>query len=189
MEFNMNDLWGYFLIGLIIIGAITILYLPIFFILKKRVSAIRQLCFLLFAGCAFIVLFATILLGLYDCITFRPAQQTMNIIPFDWVREPWDMGISKMITQLISNIIMFVPIGFFIPIVFAKARSFLKTALWVFVFTFIIEAFQYFTGRSSDIDDIILNLLGGILGYAIFAVLSHCFQRKNWWLRALGSGK
>ncbi len=189
MEVNMNDLFGYFLIGFIIIGAIAILYLPIFFILKKRVPAIRQLCFLLFAGCAFIVLFATILLGVYDGITFRPAQQTINVIPFDWVREPWEMGTSKMITQLISNIIMFVPIGFFIPIVFAKARSFLKTALWIFVFTFFIEAFQYFTGRSADIDDIILNLSGGMLGHALFTLLSRCFQRKRWWLKALGSIK
>lgn len=185
----MEDLIGYFLIGFIIIAVIAILYLPIFFILKKRVTAIRQLCVLLLAGCTCIILFATILSGLYYGITFHPVQHFVNLIPFHWVRETWVMGTSKMNTQLISNTIMFVPIGFLIPIVFVKSRSFSKTVLRVFVFTFFIETFQYFTGRSADIDDVILNLLGGMIGYAIFTFLSRCLQRKSWWLKALGSIK
>jgi len=186
---NMGKLFEYFLIGFIIIAITFALYLPIFFILKKRITAIRQFCVLLLIGCTCIILFATVLWGLPYGISFYPAQHYVNIIPFQWARETWAMGKSKMTIQLISNILMFVPVGLFVPIVFAKARSFWKTMCMAFVFTFSIETFQYLTGRSADIDDLILNLLGAMIGYGVFALFSRCFQHKSWWLKALGSIK
>lgn len=56
-----------------------------------------------------------------------------------------------------------------------------------FFWSFCIEFSQYFIGASADIDDIILNLLGGILGYAVFAFLSLCFQRTSGWEKLLGN--
>lgn len=56
----MADLIGYFIIGGILIAAVAVLYLPVFFLLKERVSVVRQLSILLFAGACLIVLYATI---------------------------------------------------------------------------------------------------------------------------------
>lgn len=56
----MADLMGYFIIGGILIVAVMVLYLPVFFLLKGRVSSVRQLCILFFAGSCLVVLYATI---------------------------------------------------------------------------------------------------------------------------------
>ncbi|WP_438495319.1 VanZ family protein [Paenibacillus sp. IHBB 3054] len=182
----MNDLLGYFIIGGIIIGALAILYLPVFFLLRRRVNVIRQLCFLLFAACGFIVLYATII-SAWGEEAFHPAQHHLNLIPLRWLNESGGMSPDKAIVQVYANIIMFIPCGFFVPSVFSWARAFGRTALVIFCWSFFIEFSQYFIGASADIDDIILNLLGGILGYAVFAFLSLCFQRTSGWEKLLGS--
>ncbi len=182
----MDTIIGYIFLGLIILAALIILYLPIFFVFKNRIFFIRQLSFLLLAGSVFIILFATILVGLHNGIIFNSPQHLLNLIPFNWVNNSWRMGANNMIIQLISNILMFIPVGFSIPVVFVKIRSFWKTTFCIFVFTFFIETFQYFIGRSADIDDIILNLSGGVAGYMIFCIFSHLFRNKNWWLKTLG---
>ena len=87
---------------------------------------------------------------------------------------------------MIPNIIIFIPLGIFIPIVFIKLRKVYKTALILFLVTFSIEFFQYFIGRLSDIDDIITNLLGGIIGYGIFKVFNYLFKDKEMWNKFIG---
>jgi glycopeptide antibiotics resistance protein len=166
--------------------ALIILYLPIFFVFKNRIFFIRQLSFLLLAGSVFIILFATILVVFRNGIIFNSPQHLLNLVPFNWVNNSWKMSTNNIIIQLVSNVLMFIPVGFLIPVVFVKIRSFWKTIFCVFVFTFFIETFQYFIGRSADIDDIILNLSGGIAGYMIFYLFSYLFRNKNWWLKTLG---
>ena len=47
--------------------------------------------------------------------------------------------------------------------------------------TFSVEFFQFFIGRSADIDDVITNLLGAVIGYAIFKVFNGLLKQKKWW--------
>ncbi|MCI9079450.1 MAG: VanZ family protein [Lachnospiraceae bacterium] len=49
-----------------------------------------------------------------------------------------------------------------------------------------IEFVQYFTGRSSDIDDIMLNTLGGVSGYLVFALFFKLFGNKEFFKNKLG---
>ena len=74
---------------------------------------------------------------------------------------------------------MFVPLGVMMPVAFRRMRSFGKTALSLALFSFAIEFTQYFTGRSADIDDLMLNTLGGMFGYLIFLVVSKLFWKKR----------
>ncbi|WP_428829607.1 VanZ family protein [Paenibacillus riograndensis] len=55
-----------------------------------------------------------------------------------------------------------------------------------FFASFSIEFVQYFLGAAADIDDVILNLLGGILGYVLFAGGSRYLQRKQARLKLSG---
>ena len=71
----------------------------------------------------------------------------------------------KKIAQTVANIVMFIPLGFMLPTAFRGMRYFWKTALSLTLFSLAIETAQYFTGRSADIDDLMLNASGGILGY------------------------
>ena len=183
----MSDLLGYFVLGGALIAAVVVLYLPIFFLLRRRVSAVRQFCVLLLAGCDLVVLFATILSRMGGD-AFHPIQHFINVIPFHWLLVPWAMGVRKMITQMVANVLLFVPIGFFLPVVFAGVRKLGRTILAVLLFSVAIEIFQYFIGASSDIDDVILNLLGGVLGYGVFRLFARRFRWDNWWRKALGAG-
>lgn len=171
--------------GLLLIG-ISALYLPIFFIVRKEVAILRQLSVLLLAGCTFILLFATILMGLRPGMLIS-SERFLNLIPLYWLFHSWEMGNTRMYSQIISNILIFVPIGFLYPVVFKRLRRFWRTLAFVFLFSFAIEFLQYFIGRSADIDDLLQNTTGGIAGYAVYTSFSHVFGKKQWWDTALGN--
>ena len=75
-----------------------------------------------------------------------------------------------MISQVIGNVLMFVPFGFLLSVVFKTCQSPIKTLITVASFSFSIEFVQYFIGRSADIDDLILNTLGGMLGFGMYLI-------------------
>jgi len=60
-------------------------------------------------------------------------------------------------------------------------------ALAAFVVTFSVEFFQYFIGRFSDIEDLIANLSGAIIGYGIFKIFSYIFKNGTWWNKFVGA--
>lgn len=97
------------------------------------------------------------------------------------------MGPRKTAEQLLMNVVMFVPYSLLLPLVFPGLRHFPKTALAVLATTVSIETFQFFIGRSADIDDVIMNLAGGLLGYAIFALLNRYLAPRPWWRRMMGN--
>lgn len=71
--------------------------------------------------------------------------------------------------NILGNIIAFMPMGFFIPIIFNKKRSLLKLVLFSAGISLFIELLQFrFSVGSFDIDDIILNTFGGALGFYLF---------------------
>lgn len=73
--------------------------------------------------------------------------------------------------NLFGNVLLFVPLGFLLPILFSKARRFPMTVLWSLLASLAIELTQYATHLGSfDVDDLILNALGGAIGYAAWAV-------------------
>lgn len=73
--------------------------------------------------------------------------------------------------NLTGNVFLFSPIGFFLPLIWRRWQSFHKI-LWIgFWTTCFIEFVQYFIGRSSDIDDILLNTIGVLVGYGAFVLL------------------
>lgn len=183
----MYFILDYIKLGLILVGIIAILYVPVFCLLKKRIPAARQFCIVLFVGFVFVILFATVLIELFRANNgFQPVYHRWNLIPFDYLREG-GMRTSIQRAQVISNILMFVPFGFLLPAVFAKLRSFGKTAFCALLFTVCIEVLQFFTGRAADIDDVILNFLGGTLGYVLFSQTFRFLQQKSWWQAALGN--
>lgn len=70
--------------------------------------------------------------------------------------------------NLLGNIGLFVPVGFLASLLTGKT---VKGILFTFFFSLFIETAQYFVGRSTDIDDLMLNTLGGIIGALIFLLV------------------
>lgn len=176
---------GYIALFVIFITISAILYLPIFFVLRRKgKESIRQLSYLLYFCSFFIIIFATIILfGLP--INFNPERYILNLKPLLWLKD--ESIRNRIIGEIIPNIMIFVPFGIFTPIVFKRMRKFYMTALVVLVLTFSIEFFQYFIGRTSDIDDLIANFLGGIIGYGIFKFFSYFFKNNSWWIKFAGA--
>jgi len=165
----MHRIEAYATLAIIFIAIISILYLPFMFYLRKKgKSVIRQIGVLLWFCSVFLIGFATIFFVFP--IEFNPMLRTFNLIPFDWLNAP--NSTHQLVTEVIPNILMFIPFGIFTPIAFTKMRKFYKVALVTLLLTVSIETFQYFIGRSADIDDVLANLLGGIIGYGIFKIAS-----------------
>jgi len=70
------------------------------------------------------------------------------------------------IINLAGNVVMFVPLGFFLPRIFPRLRGFFRTFFLAAVLICLVEAVQYATALGTcDVDDLILNMFGVILGY------------------------
>ena len=100
--------------------------------------------------------------------------QKINLIPFRTVEEFLENlhggGRSHAVINLAGNVIMFIPLGFFIPCIFPKARTFCRSILYALFTIACIEIIQLVTLLGSlDVDDVILNMLGAGIGYWIFA--------------------
>jgi glycopeptide antibiotics resistance protein len=187
----IQEILGYFLIGIIGMAILAVCYLPIYFIMRKKMPLLRQIAYFLFIGCVLVISTATfldwVIICLLDGRAIFATEHSLNLIPFRFITETWDMGVRKQITQTIANILMFLPLGFIFPVAFKKARTFYKTTICMLLFSFLIEFVQYFIGRSADIDDLILNTSGAMLGYFLFYKLSKLFKNKNVWKKLNGT--
>ena len=99
----------------------------------------------------------------------------LNLIPFiDIANSP-----SAYMKNTILNIILFIPMGFLVPAVWKNYRS-LKTMFFMGLAVSLgIELLQIFTFRLTDIDDLITNTAGTVLGYEISRRFSFPFSLKS----------
>ena len=75
------------------------------------------------------------------------------------------------IIQVLGNIGMFSVIGFMLPVLWKRFEKAIRTVQTCFYSSLAIEVVQLFTGRSTDIDDLILNTFGGLLGFLLYAAI------------------
>ncbi len=94
--------------------------------------------------------------------------EVMNMVPFIDVLS----GRGNFITQIVLNIIMTVPFGFLFPLTRKNGAKFSTTVFYCFLLSLGIELIQPLINdwRSSDITDIITNVLGGMIGYGFYKV-------------------
>ncbi|WP_165868528.1 VanZ family protein [Natranaerovirga hydrolytica] len=104
----------------------------------------------------------------------------INIIPFKQIGNyilMYPNGYSQLSNMFVS-IILFIPFGFFIPIIVNKGKNIKNNLLFAFAFSFCIEWTQYMFSRGIfDIDDIILNLTGSIIGLGVYKLLLKVLKR------------
>lgn len=181
---------GFLTMRLLPIAAVSaVLYIAAWLLFRKRFRArpfARHAAAYAFTGYCVSLLYLTIL-WYYPDITFQPGWHSLNLRPFIWLTEVYDMGAWKMAKQLLLNIAMFIPLGVLLPVLFPRQRRFWLCALTALLTTLTIETLQYFMGRSADIDDVIMNLAGGMLGWLLFAWLNQRLQGCPWWRGMLGA--
>ena len=95
-----------------------------------------------------------------------------NFVPsvIKWLNGELSIG-SWVKTMLIGNILMFIPLGFFIPLV-TGIKSYKKMILIAVAVPVFCETLQVFFGRNFDVDDLIGNFIGIVIGSAVsFGIL------------------
>lgn len=80
--------------------------------------------------------------------------------------------------EMLANIALFVPLGFLLPTAFGRLKWW-QVDLICLSTTCIVEFVQPFFGRACDLDDIIMNALGGIIGCALVKLTFAIFVRKR----------
>ncbi len=153
-----SDTWPTILIAVVIAVSLRLAYL-----LKghKKIILYKELLMLIF------IIYA---LCLFHVVTYQDVNfGTNNFIPFKEIFR-YDLGTPKFIKNIIGNIIMFIPFGFFASY-FLKSKKISIPLILTIILTTTIETVQYYIGRVFDIDDIILNIVGGILGYLLFITM------------------
>lgn len=98
---------------------------------------------------------------------FNHPYDSMNLVPFIDVLN----GRGDFIRQVVLNVIMTIPFGFLLPLV-KKNVKLLKIIFYTFLLSLSIELLQPLINgvRSSDITDLITNVVGGIIGYVIYLI-------------------
>lgn len=105
----------------------------------------------------------------------RLADWRNVLLPFQEIRRALRHGSWLMFIQL-GNILMFVPVGFFVALLWRRA-SWWKSMLAGFAASGFIEFTQLFIGRITDIDDVMLNTAGALAGFWLFWLIRALFPR------------
>ncbi len=139
-------------------GAVAaVLLLPIFCLLNQRYfrSTTKTVWYFLFSLylCAVYVV-----VGLPD-IRYIRLDFNINLTPFAYMFSDYRS------TSL--NVALFVPLGFFLPVLWNSFRKVYWTVLFGFCTSLLIELLQIFTFRATDVNDLMTNTTGAFLGWCI----------------------
>lgn len=146
--------------GYVFIFPVLILY---FSLLKKwgrkqdliHIATVFLFCYYLFG------ILTVTGIGYTSTMSFRPR---ISLIPFlSMISGPIDT---------ILNVVLFVPFGFFLPLLYKKYRNIRNVILTGFLFSLSVEIVQMFDWGATDINDLITNTAGVCLGYLAYYLLS-----------------
>ena len=97
---------------------------------------------------------------------FRPILQ---LIPF--------YGLKDDLFNCALNVFLFIPFGVFLPALWREFFSFKNTLITALCFTTFIEITQLFCNRITDVNDIIMNTLGAVIGFCILRLVTKAFPK------------
>lgn len=157
---------------------------------KARLNEIVRLLFVFWAaGVVSLTVFQSGFWGnFWYTFVFRtiPAPAPPNRLHWDLVPDFLNYALNGFkisaddldyfITNTLLNIALFVPLGLLLPFVWKKANP-AKTVLVGFICTLVIEAVQPFARRNGDIDDVIFNTFGVLIGYLLYLLIKKLFPK------------
>lgn len=107
-----------------------------------------------------------------------------NLVPFKeimrFLRYQSSLGLQAVILNVFGNVVAFIPFGLFLPGVINNKLNYLGMGFLTFDVSLFIELLQLVTkvGRF-DVDDLILNTLGGLFGYCIFCQIQRYRKKRS----------
>lgn len=138
-----------------------VILIPLFLLMNKRYfhNFRKTVCYLIFAVYLSGV-FAVV--GLPTVNYFR-LDPNFNFIPFAYMFSDYENSLL--------NVLLFMPLGFFLPLYWKHFKKFHRTFFFGLCTSLFIEILQLFTYRATDINDLMTNALGTIIGWVIARIL------------------
>lgn len=116
------------------------------------------------------LLFIIYIMCLFEIVTIQDNNYDLsNYIPFKEIFR-YQIGSRLFIKNIIGNILLFLPYGYFAS-EYLKSNKVIPICILTMLVSITIECVQLYIGRTFDIDDVILNTLGGIFGYIVYRTI------------------
>ena len=124
----------------------------------------------IFAIYIFAVFFFTGVGTIFNLQRYGIRFEQVNLLPFSKDID---------IVSYLLNILLFIPFGFLFPYIWPRAGKLKNTALSGFSFSLLIEISQLFNNRHPDIDDLLLNTLGTLIGFLLFKMVARITKKEG----------
>lgn len=147
----------------ILLISVILISMRVFYIIKNKeqVTFYKELM---------IYLFIIYILCLFYVVTFHDVSWSeSNFTPFKEILR-YNVGSKLFFKNVIGNMVLFVPFGFFVSY-FLKLEKIYSITFFTVITSVTIEVTQLLIGRVFDIDDLLLNLIGGIVGFGIYRLI------------------
>ncbi len=156
---TLNSIWPMLTIFLVILVSVRIAYL---FINKEKFVFYKEFLALLF------IIYG---LMLFELVTNRDLGGSgINLIPLKEILR-YDFKSELFKYNVIGNLVMFLPFGYFVSH-YIKAKKVSHIFVLTAIASLTIELVQLQIGRAFDIDDVLLNIVGGICGFLLYIGLN-----------------
>ena len=153
-------------------GIAAIILIPTFWLLNRYCfrNSRRAVCYLIMS----------LYLAAVDAVVGLPSllyirfDQNINLVPFAYMFSDY--------RNSLLNVLLFVPLGFLLPVLWKRFRSLLWTGLFGLSFSLSIELLQLLTLRATDVNDLMTNTTGTILGWLLGRLVLRLFPsiRSSW---------
>ena len=107
-----------------------------------------------------------------------------NLVPFVEIRRFWtyreQLGAVAFLTNIVGNVLAFIPYGFILPVIFRRLRNGFLVILSGFCVSLCVEVIQLVAKVGSfDVDDLLLNTVGVAAGYLVFFICNQLRRKYN----------
>ena len=147
---------------------------------KRKRRVIAGILFVLYFSVLFYFLFFSEKMGR----TYSERDYHYNLVPFREIMRFWNyreaLGMKTVLLNIVGNVVAFVPFGIFLPIFSMRCKRFFRTVLFSFELSFFVEVLQLATRVGSfDVDDLLLNTIGGMIGFIVYLIGTCLFRGEE----------
>ena len=108
----------------------------------------------------------------YNLILFREIRR--------FIKYRDVLGPMAVFINIVGNVAVFIPYGFALPLLFQKIRGFLQVMILAFATSLLAETMQLILKVGCfDVDDLLLNTVGGCIGFLLFAVFRRYWRKRR----------
>lgn len=146
---------------------------------RKRILWCGRVLFFLYMACLIYFLFFSERYGR----TLSNREYHYNLELFKEIKRFWtyrkELGLETVVVNLVGNVGVFVPVGMAVPLLYERFRRFPQVALLSFEVSLAAEVIQLVAKVGTfDVDDLLLNTIGGCIGYVLFILCRHIWRKR-----------